>query len=316
MKNDENFLKLKQKQKKRRQISTKIKCKFQCFKSPLVVICFIFLLIESFSLIYALLWAVMNSLKSINDFSENLFGFPRQIMFDNYAKVYNKLYYYVRNDAGYQKIYFPQLVLNTILYSVPTTIIYTFSMAMVAYVSVKYRFWFNKVINTIVMFVVVFPGVASLGSRLQFLHRIGFYDNYWALLYGLICFADYNFLIWAGVFKGIPDDYIEAAKIDGAGHYQIMFQIVFPMARVQFAILLVLGFIGRWNDYQTALTTLPSMPNLALALYQFRENTINAISWPTYRLAACLIVAVPCIILYIIVEPIMVGNLTAGGLKG
>ena len=58
------------------------------------------------------------------------------------------------------------------------------------------------------------------------------------------------------------------------------------------------------------------MPNLALALYQFRENTINAISWPTYRLAACLIVAIPCIILYIIVEPIMVGNLTAGGLKG
>ena len=286
-------------------------------RNPFIVISFLFLLIEAASIIYALVWSTFSSLKSITDFTENMFGAPKVLHVVNYVKIYKHLSYDVWVSGGGIKTYeFMQLLGNSVLYAVFPPAVTVFSMMAVAYATSKYNFKASKVLDTIVLIVVIFPGVNSLGQNIQFLRRIGFYDHYWALLLGNIAFADYNYLIWKGIFKGISNDFIDAAKVDGAGHYHIFFSIVIPLIRAPLMIFYVLGFIGMWNNYNIPLYTIPSMPNLALVLHQLRDNTINEIAWPMYQLAGAMIVALPCIVVYVFIEPLMGGDLLAGGIKG
>ncbi len=300
-------------QLKLREIKYKIK---ELFRSPLLTIGFILILIDCFLLLYGLFWGLMTSLKSINNFAEDMFGLPRQYKWENYQTAMACFYKTIQTGAGYRRVYFFELLGNSLLMATFPVFITLFFNASVAYCCCKIKIGFNKVLHGIVMFVIVFPGVSTLGNRLEFLKTLGFYDNYLALLWGNIAFADYNFLVWYGAFQNVPNDYIEAAKMDGAGNWHVMLGIVFPLVRVQFAILYVLGFIGQWNQYITTLTTMPSMPTLALALYSFRELTTNAVSWPPIQLSACMIVAAPCIVIYCFMSPYLVGNLTVGGLKG
>jgi len=292
------------------------KFRLKDFKSPLVVFMFVLLVIECASLVYGLYWGFICSLKSINNYMEDVFGWPWEFRWSNYSMIYNKFYYQIFTETGYKRVLFPTLLLNSLLYATLPEFIKVFCFASVAYVVNKYRFKFNKVMTGIVLFTMIFPQAGSIGASLTFLKDIGFYDNYWALLYGNIIFADFQYLIWAGTWQGVDNGYMEAARIDGASELQIMLFIMFPLARVTFMIYLILGFIGGWNNYGIPLITMPSMPNLALALYQFEQNSVNAISWPPFRLAATYLVAIPCVVLYLIVEPYLVGNLTIGGLKG
>lgn len=276
----------------------------------------VLLFIICFSYIYMLVFGVSISLKTLNDFADNIFGLPKKIYYQNYLLAFKRLFVTIQtNDGGSQRVYFTKLLINTLLFAIPPLIITNITQMSVAYVCTKYRFRFNKYMHLIVVFVFVMPAVNSLGQKIVFLRTIGFYDNYWALLYGSIIFADYNFLIWYGTWKGIPTDFIEAARIDGAGHYQTMVRIMFPMVRVQFLVLFVLGFITRWNDYTTVLTTMPSFPVLSYALLSFQWDTTSIASWPTVQIAAAMFVALPCIVLYVCFQPWLTGNLTMGGLK-
>jgi len=285
-------------------------------KNIIILILGLFLAIICLSYLYLLLFGIFSSLKTLNNFSEDMFGFPRRIYYENYIIAFTRLFYPVRlANGGTRRVMFPELIWNTLLFSTLPVIITIMTQEMVAYVCTKYKFRFNKVLHLMVVFVVVMPAVNSLGQKIIFLKTLGFYDNYWALLYGSIVFADYNFLIWYGTFKSVPTDYIEAARIDGAGHYATMFKIIFPMVRVQFVVLFVLGFITKWNNYMDVLTTMPSFPVLSLALLSFQWDTTTYVGWPTVQLAAAMIVAFPCIILFIVFQPLLVGNLTMGGLK-
>ena len=286
------------------------------FRSPIKTIGFFLILIDASLLIYGLFWGIITSLKSINNFSEDMFGLPTQLRFDNYITAYRCFYKNIQTGLGYERIYFPTLLRNSILFSTIPTIIELVTTASVAYVCSKYKMRFNKVLHFIVMFVLVFPGVDSLGNKINFLRTIGFYDSFFGTCFGEIIFARYNFLIWYGAFSGISNDYLDAARVDGAGNWRIMLTIAFPLVRIQFAILFLLGFVGRWNSYLATIQFTPSWPTLSSALFAFREVTANAASFPTVQIAACFIVALPSVVLYSIMSPYMIGNLTAGGLKG
>lgn len=293
-----------------------LKTKVHYFRSPLVLISFILLTVECISLILALYWGTITSLKGHVEFRTNLFGWPKVLRTDNFRTAMDNLYKIILENGQPRKVMFWELLRNTLLLATFPVLVTNISFMTCAYVVNKKNFAFNKVVIGLVLFTIVFPGVSSLGNSIYFLRRIGFYDSYWALLWGNINCIDYNFIIWTGAFQGVPNELLDAADIDGAGNWTKMTKIAFPLVRIPFAILFVTGFIGQWNNYQLVLTTMPSMPNLSLALVQFRELTTNAVSRPPIQMAAAFIVCIPCAILFLIMEPYMVGNLTAGSLKG
>lgn len=289
---------------------------FSQFKWPFVTVMFIFLGIVCLSYIYALYWGFITSLKDILNFNEDIFGFPQRIHFTNYVTAFRKLFVTIEAGAGRKRIMFPTLIVNSLVFAVAIASISMFSQVFVAYAATKYRFWFNKVLHFCVVVTIVVPPVSSLGMTLQIAHAIGLYDNFLMFCFTSIGFANASFLVWAGVFKGISSEYMDAAKIDGAGHYRIMFSIMMPLARVPIMIIWLLTFIGYWNSYYTQYTILPSMPNLALALWYFQFDVGNEIAWPPIQIAASMMVAIPCLLLYFIFQRWFVGGITSGGLKG
>ena len=125
-----------------------------------------------------------------------------------------------------------------------------------------------------------------------------------------------NFLIFYAAFRGISKDYSDAASIDGAGNFSIMLKIMIPMITATLSTLMLLAFIGYWNDADTPLKYLPDVPNLALGLFKFNQKTDGDLVNTPMKLAGCFILFLPVLVIFIAFRKRFMLNVSVGGLKG
>jgi ABC-type glycerol-3-phosphate transport system permease component len=116
-------------------------------------------------------------------------------------------------------------------------------------------------------------------------------------------------------FKSISWEYAEEAIMDGAGHFKIMTGIMFPLAKNTISTIFILMFIGFWNDYQTPLLYLPTHPTVMYATQQLSTKGESGYGTPM-RMASCIVVAIPLIVIFSIFSDKIMGDLTVGGVKG
>ena len=206
----------------------------------------------------------------------------------------------------------------SILTSVLKPFLAIFFTTLFAYVEAKYDFFGRKFLFNLGIVLMILPIVGSLPSAMQVSKALGVYDN---LFMNIItspsgCFYGTNFLLMYGAFKVIPWDYAEAAYIDGANDYTVLFSIYIRMVLPQAVVLFVLSFMGAWNDYNTYLIWLPSTPNISYGMYLFYQRA-NAyrVSLPEL-MAGFTVVMLPTVILYCGTQKIITGKFVVGGLKG
>lgn len=290
---------------------------FKQFKSPFVAITFVLILFVVVTYVYVLLWAVISSFKSQLQFGANMFGLPSRWRLDNYVKVFKNLSVGIElSDGNTRYAGFFELLWNSLLFAGLHAVIMVVSRGAVAYVACKYKYKFSNVLYSIVILVMIVPVINSLASSLNWNKTLGVYDNFPMILYTAIGFADSGFLIFFGVFQGIDDTYKEAAEIDGAGHLRIMISIMFPLAKIPLLIMGVQYFIGQWNNYMTPYLYMPSMPTLSVALFLFNQTRVGEMANEIAQMTAAVLVAIPCVVLFLAFRDKMVGNLTMGGIKG
>ena len=219
---------------------------------------------------------------------------------------------------GQRSIYFPELFLYSLLYSVGCTTVSIISKAMVAYAVAKYRFRLAPVLYTVNIIVMIVPIVGRLPSELQLMRAIGFYDNLLALCIMKGSFTGMDFMLLHATFCTVSWEYAEAAKIDGASHFTIMWSVMFPMVKQVILILALTNFITYWNDWNVNVTYMPSYPTAAYALYTFQNSNINSISMGgvPYVLCACTVVMLPILVLFYVFRDHFMGEVSFGGLKG
>ena len=124
------------------------------------------------------------------------------------------------------------------------------------------------------------------------------------------------FLVFYNMFKQLPMAYTEAAKIDGAGNMSVLIKIVLPLVRNTFFTVMLINFIGFWNDYQTPLIYLPSYPTIALGMYHMASTTENGLSTVPMRMTGAMLMLIPILALFLAFHKRLLGNLTIGGIKG
>jgi ABC-type glycerol-3-phosphate transport system permease component len=113
----------------------------------------------------------------------------------------------------------------------------------------------------------------------------------------------------------IPKDYIEAAKVDGAGNFRIMFQVIMPFALGTMLTVFLLNFITYWNDYQIPMIYLPSHPVAAYGMYVFQMSTETALANTPVKLAGIFLMAAPIVLVALIFSRRLMANLSVGGVK-
>ncbi|MEA4823367.1 MAG: carbohydrate ABC transporter permease [Clostridiaceae bacterium] len=223
----------------------------------------------------------------------------------------------------------------TIAYTVVNTVLALFVMSMFSYVIAQKNFRMRKAFTMFAFFTMLFSGglVPSYILNVKYLHL---YDTFWIfVLPGLMSF--YNCIILRTFINTtIPDSLFEAAKIDGAGHFRIYFQIVLPLFKAGLATIGLFKVVGNWNDWFTGklyienpdLIPLQTMLTRIMDNIQFikdnaskmNDQTIQAIlkDMPTEssRMAITVITVAPILFAYPFFQRYFVQGLTIGSVKG
>lgn len=277
---------------------------------------FVLMAVYALIMIVLFVWALFSSVKTQLDFESNPFGLPTEWKFSNYLTALSKFSVPVMENGVSRKVYLPEMLLNSLLYSVGCTIVNTTVTCLVAYVTAKYNYRFSKVVYGIVIVTMILPVVGSLPSELEMARNLGIYDTIWGQLIMKANFLGMNYLIFYSAFKNLPWDYAEAAFVDGASHFHVMTRIMIPMVKPVISIVMLLAFIGYWNDYYVPMMFMPNHPVAAYGLYRFQQATDSAISNIPMKISGCMIVFAPIFVLFLAMKDKLIGNLTVGGLKG
>lgn len=275
------------------------------------------LVLYSITLLVPLAWVLLTSLKDPIEFRLNPFGFNKKFVFSNYTTAFESFAIETLRAGQKSTVYIEGMLYNSLVYAIGCSLICTMTNCIVAYIVARYsHFRFTKWIYAFVVFTMVMPIVGSLPSEIQMAKSLHFYDNMWGIYLMKAYFGGSNFLIFYATFKGFAKEYVEAAKLDGAGETQIMFRIMLPLAKATIGAIFLLAFITFWNDYYAPMIFLPSRPTIAYGLYRFQNNVGTASSSVTVKLAACSILIVPILILFIFVKDKIMQNVSIGGIKG
>ena len=270
-------------------------------------------------MIVTLLWGFSTSLKDRYEFRTNILWFPEgwpwEWQWSNYLTAFQNFSVKIETADGFSMVYMGQMLIYTLLYAVGCSFCGTFVSCVVAYLVAKFPYKFSKVIYAIVIVTMILPIIGSMPSEIQIARMLNLYDHIWGMWIMKAHFLGMHFLVFYGVFKSTPNEYSEAAKVDGAGNLSILFRIFFPLVRNTFFTLMLLSFIGYWNDYQLPLIYTPSYPTLAYGLYLFNFSAENQLSSVPMRLAGCMILMIPIFVIFLIFHNRLIGNVSIGGLK-
>lgn len=204
----------------------------------------------------------------------------------------------------------------TFVYAVCCSFINIAVICLVAYITARFDFKICKIIDAIVIVTMILPIVGAMPSELRIMKALGLYDSLWGMMIMRANFVGgTTFLIFNVAFKGLPKDFSEAAEIDGASNLTVMLHVMLPLAKNMFFTLWLLLFIQYWNDYQTPLLYFPSKPTLSYGLYMFTTNSTGQGKEIQYQLAACFLLMIPILIIFLFTSEKLIGNVSMGGLK-
>ena len=284
--------------------------------SLLNVILFIALAVYTVMMFSILIWALLTSFKSAHAFYVNPLGLPNPWTLDVFKTVMQYNFVRVTYSDGVQADFgLLSQLFNTILYAGVGTLVSVMVPCITAYLCAKYRFFFNKIVTTVVIITMILPIVGSYSSELRILKGLGIYDQIWGNWIQKANPLGIYFLVFKAFFAGMSDSYIEAARIDGASELRILLRIVLPLSIKTISTVYLVIFVANWNDYQTPLLYLPSWPTLAVGIFKLSRSSYNDLSSVPAYMAGCIILTVPIVILFLVFHKKLMGNLSVGGVK-
>lgn len=276
------------------------------------VVLFVLLAIYSLILIGLLVWAMISAFKTPRNFQTDPVGLPEKIV-NNFAEAI-KLYKIQVGGIKGQPLYamFPQMLYNSVMYSVGCALFNTAVTCLTAYCCARYKYRLSKIVYAVVLITMTIPIVGSLPSQIQVAQTLHIYNTVWGMWLQSASFLGLYFLVFYETFASLPNSFFEAARIDGAGDLSLIFRIALPLAKNVFFTIFLLNFITYWNDYQTPLLFLKSMPVLSYGLYLITQSN----AYVPMIMAAATVVLAPVVLIFIFANKKLMGNLTVGGVKG
>lgn len=220
---------------------------------------------------------------------------------------------------------------NSIIVTTVITAIQLATSAMAGYALAKYRFWGSSTLLKTVIGAQMFPFfllMIPIFFLLRYIPLVGGNDIFGGGGTGLLntyMAAILPFSIsWYGIFlmrqfaMNVPDDVIDAARIDGAGEFRIFFTIVLPQLRASLATLATFVFIYHWNEVIWTMTVTRSAPDLRtipVGIYLLRGAFSDPSAESLQRAAICISI-IPIVIVFLALQRFYVRGLTAGSVKG
>lgn len=253
--------------------------------------------------IFPLFYMVSTSLKTM--YEVNLSPprlFPEHPQWQNFADAWNKM-----NFVHYLK--------NSIVVSALTIVGQMLVCIPCAYAFAKKQFRGKAFLNGLVLFDLIVPAQIIFLSIYLIESRLGWIDTYQGLVVPFI-YSAFSIFFLMQTFKTLPDEIIDAARLDKCSEIQIMSRIVVPMAKPTVITTVLFTFVYKWNDYfwTSILTTNDTVRTLPLAIQNLMPVGNAANEWHTI-MAGNLMLFLPMFILYILANKNIKQMFCYGGIK-
>lgn len=285
-----------------REIEEGVKMKV-CKKILVRILIFFFLAVTLLVTLGPFLWVLFASFQTNKEILDFTLGFPSGVQIKNYTTAFQL--------APIVRYYF-----NSIFITFFGVTINLIAMGMAAYVLSRFQFRGQNLIRLLFSMGLLIPGAALLLPLYTSVSAVGLYDSMWGLIIVYVGFGiPQSLFIISSYYKTIPKEMEESAYLDGAGFVRTYITIIMPLARPSFATAGVMQFLLCWNEFQFALTltTGDRSRTLPIALYYFKSSFASDYG---AMFAAIVLVSLPSIIVYIILQKYVVTGMVAGAVKG
>ena len=270
-----------------------------------IFVSLIFFLVAA-SYVYVFVWAVIAGAKTHTEIVMNPFSLPEKWEWGHYLDVFSLLEVNGNN--------FWDMLFNSVYFSVFAVGLLQLVTMSFAYFCTKYKFPGSELPYIIILVMLTLPLYGTGGATYRIFKALGMVDSYTHILCSLAGF-NMNFLYYRACFKSMSWSYAEAAMMDGADDFVIYTKVMMPMAKPLFGALFLTGWLGIWNNYESALIYLPNLPTLPVGIYQFNTEMIYRARLDIL-FAACVIISIPAIILFVAFNKVITTNVSLGGIKG
>jgi raffinose/stachyose/melibiose transport system permease protein len=272
-------------------------------REPSRIPAYVVLAILALFAIGPILLLAFNSLKTTNEIRANPFGLPPNWLFSNYA------------DAWVQGAFTTTLV-NTLILTGSTILGVVLIGGLAAFALARFRFPGADAISFYLLVGTSIPALVFMVPLYFMWAQVGLINNLFGLVIIYVAlnspFATYllrSFLI------SIPADYEEAARIDGANDLQVLTQVILPLSWPGFLTMVLVVGLGVWNEFLFAVTflQLEELKPISTSVLAFQSRFAR--DWGLTS-AASMIMIVPIIVLFLLLQRQFIEGLTKGGLKG
>ncbi len=261
------------------------------------------LLIISLIFILPIIFCIFTSFKESTEIIRDITFFPHKWSSVNYDYIFAR-------GAKYLQYY-----LNTIIITVCSVAITLVLSALSGYAFARLPFKGNRLILSLILFLLAFPLCAILIPIYMMEFEIGLLNTYLGIILpNLLCILPFSIFIMRGTFIDMSSELEDSAEIDGCSVPQSFLHIMLPLAQNALIIVLVSGFYNVWGEYTIAktLASKDSIMPISVALTLLKSE-----DWNYGVLAAAITMSIiPPIVIFAIFQDKLVEGMTAGSVKG
>jgi multiple sugar transport system permease protein len=249
---------------------------------------YLLLVLGSLAVLYPFAYMVMNSFKFGPEILHSPTRLPTALTLTGYVEVFKTLNILL-------------LFKNSLILAVSITFLNTFLSALAGYAIAKIPFPGRKQIFGFMLATMMIPGVLFLIPTYVMMYRLGWVGHFYALIIPS-AISVYNIFLIRQFVVGIPNEQIEAARLDGANDLHIFSSLILPLSRPVLATVAILTFIGSWNDFLGPLLYLnhPDTWTVQLGIYQFQSSIPGEHVQEVW--ASMTLITVPLVLIYFVLQ--------------
>ncbi len=217
---------------------------------------------------------------------------------------------FLQTQVDYLKTY-----VNSISIAVLQVVATIFFCTMGGFALAKYDFKFKKFIFIFIMSTMAFPAFLNIIPFYKMMVAFGWINKWRALIVPGMAGAMGIFLMKQYMEESLPDELLDAARIDGLSEFGILLKIVFPLAKPAMGVLSMITFIGSWNNFMGAWIFIPKLDKTTLPV---ALRTLNAVSFGEFGMvyAGTALAILPLLVVFFMASKQFISGLTAGSVKG
>ncbi|GAA3656520.1 carbohydrate ABC transporter permease [Microbacterium marinilacus] len=254
------------------------------------------------AMVMPFVWMILGSFKTDAEIRQHPTGFwPLEPTLDNYAQLFGRL------D-------FATFFLNSTVVAVCVTLGNIVFSSMVGYALAKLEFRGKRLLFALVLATLMVPGVVTFVPLFVLTANLGLVNSYPGLILPFLI-TPLGVFLMRQFMLGLPDELIEAARIDGASEWRIFLRVIMPLCGPAVATLTILTFLSSWNNFLWPLVVATSEDRytlpVALALYSVGQNAAQY----GLMMAGAVIVVVPVLVVFVLLQRHFIQGIALTGIK-